>query len=80
MLFDEQTRGIDIGAKFDIYKLFADLARQGKGLLIVSSDLRELMLVCDHITVMSAGQLVDSFERGQWSQEADPGGGFQRLC
>ncbi|WP_395822586.1 sugar ABC transporter ATP-binding protein [Collimonas sp.] len=70
MLFDEPTRGIDIGAKFDIYKLLAELARQGKGLLIVSSDLRELMLICDRIAVMSAGKLVDSFERGQWSQEA----------
>ncbi|MCW5300124.1 sugar ABC transporter ATP-binding protein [Herbaspirillum lusitanum] len=70
MLFDEPTRGIDIGAKFDIYKLLADLSRQGKGLLIVSSDLRELMLICDRIAVMSAGKLVDTFERGQWSQEA----------
>ncbi|AMP01979.1 heme ABC exporter, ATP-binding protein CcmA [Collimonas arenae] len=69
MLFDEPTRGIDIGAKFDIYKLLAELSRQGKGLLIVSSDLRELMLICDRITVMSAGKLVDTFERGQWSQE-----------
>jgi len=70
MLFDEPARGIDIGAKFDIYKLMADLSRQGKGLLIVSSDLRELMLICDRIAVMSAGKLVDTFERGQWSQEA----------
>ncbi|MFC5474954.1 sugar ABC transporter ATP-binding protein [Paraherbaspirillum soli] len=70
MLFDEPTRGIDIGAKFDIYKLLAELARQGKGLVIVSSDLRELMLICDRIAVMSAGSLVDTFERGQWSQEA----------
>lgn len=69
MLFDEPTRGIDIGAKFDIYKLLAELSRQGKGLLIVSSDLRELMLICDRIAVMSAGKLVDTFERGAWSQE-----------
>ena len=70
MLFDEPTRGIDIGAKFDIYHLLADLARQGKGLLIVSSDLRELMLICDRIAVMSAGRIVDTFERGAWSQDA----------
>src|SRR5450830_669017 len=70
MLFDEPTRGIDIGAKFDIYKLLAELARQGKGLLIVSSHLRELMLICDRIAVMSAGKLVDTYERGNWSQEA----------
>ena len=70
MLFDEPTRGIDIGAKYDIYKLLGELSRQGKGLLIVSSDLRELMLICDRIAVMSNGQLVDTFERGHWSQEA----------
>ena len=70
MLFDEPTRGIDIGAKFDIYNVLADLARQGKGLLIVSSDLRELMLICDRIAVMSAGRIVDTFERGAWSQDA----------
>jgi ribose transport system ATP-binding protein len=69
MLFDEPTRGIDTGAKFDIYKLLAELSRQGKGLLVVSSDLRELMLICDRIAVMSAGKLVDTFERDQWSQE-----------
>jgi ribose transport system ATP-binding protein len=69
MLFDEPTRGIDIGAKYDIYKLLGELSRQGKGLLIVSSDLRELMLICDRIAVMSNGQLVDTFERGHWSQE-----------
>jgi ribose transport system ATP-binding protein len=69
MLFDEPTRGIDIGAKFDIYTVLADLARQGKGLVIVSSDLRELMLICDRIAVMSAGRIVDTFERGAWSQD-----------
>ena len=62
--------GIDIGAKVDIYKLMADLSRQGKGLLIVSSDLRELMLICDRIAVMSAGRLVDTHERDNWSQDA----------
>jgi ribose transport system ATP-binding protein len=70
MLFDEPTRGIDIGAKFDIYNVLADLARQGKGLVIVSSDLRELMLICDRIAVMSAGKIADTFERGAWSQDA----------
>lgn len=70
MLFDEPTRGIDIGAKFDIYQVLAEQARQGKGLVIVSSDLRELMLICDRIAVMSAGKIVDTFERGAWSQDA----------
>ncbi len=69
ILFDEPTRGIDIGAKFDIYHLMGDLSRQTKGMIVVSSDLRELMLVCDRIAVMSAGRLVRIFERGQWSQQ-----------
>ena len=70
MLFDEPTRGIDIGAKFDIYQLLVGLAREGKGLAIVSSDLRELMLICDRILVMSAGRVVDTFERTTWTQDA----------
>ena len=69
MLFDEPTRGIDIGAKFDIYRLFGELTRQGKALVVVSSDLRELMLICDRIGVLSAGCLMDTFERDSWSQE-----------
>ncbi|WP_343722869.1 sugar ABC transporter ATP-binding protein [Herbaspirillum seropedicae] len=69
MLFDEPTRGIDIGAKSDIYRLFAELAAQGKGLLVVSSDLRELMQICDRIAVMSAGRIADTFSRDDWSQE-----------
>ncbi|MEG6659610.1 ATP-binding cassette domain-containing protein, partial [Pseudomonas aeruginosa] len=49
LLFDEPTRGIDVGAKFDIYALLAELTRRGKALVVVSSDLRELMLICDRI-------------------------------
>ncbi len=69
MLFDEPTRGIDIGAKFDIYALLAELTRQGRALVVVSSDLRELMLICDRIGVLSAGRLIDTFERDSWTQD-----------
>jgi ribose transport system ATP-binding protein len=69
LLFDEPTRGIDVGAKFEIYALFDALAEAGKAILMVSSDLRELMAVCDRIAVLSAGRLVATFHRGQWSQE-----------
>ena len=69
MLFDEPTRGIDVGAKFDIYALFGELTRQGRALVVVSSDLRELMLICDRIGVLSAGRLIDTFERASWSQD-----------
>ncbi|MBG4385721.1 sugar ABC transporter ATP-binding protein [Pseudomonas aeruginosa] len=70
LLFDEPTRGIDVGAKFDIYALLAELTRRGKALLVVSSDLRELMLICDRIGVLSAGRMVDTFERDAWTQDA----------
>jgi len=69
LLFDEPTRGIDVGAKFDIYALLGELTRQGKALVVVSSDLRELMLICDRIGVLSAGRLIDTFERDHWTQD-----------
>lgn len=70
LLFDEPTRGIDVGAKFDIYGLFGELSRQGKALVVVSSDLRELMLICDRIAVLSAGRLIETFDRDHWTQDA----------
>jgi ribose transport system ATP-binding protein len=69
LLLDEPTRGIDIGARADIYAQLDALAAQGKALLVVSSDLRELMLLCDRIAVMSAGSLVETFGREAWSEE-----------
>ncbi|HEY0209925.1 sugar ABC transporter ATP-binding protein [Acerihabitans sp.] len=69
ILFDEPTRGIDVGAKRDIYLLMNELTQAGKGLIVVSSDLRELMLICDRIAVLSAGKLVDIFIRGAWTQD-----------
>ncbi len=69
ILFDEPTRGIDVGAKRDIYLLLNELTQNGKGLVVVSSDLRELMLICDRIAVLSAGKLVDTYTRGAWTQD-----------
>ncbi|SAL83691.1 ABC transporter-like protein [Caballeronia choica] len=70
LLFDEPTRGIDVGAKFDIYGLMGALAREGRALVVVSSDLRELMLICDRIGVMSAGRMTGVFARENWTQDA----------
>jgi ribose transport system ATP-binding protein len=67
--FDEPTRGIDVSAKFEIYRILADLAEKGKAVIVISSDLMELMAVCDRIMVMSAGRIAATFARGQWSQE-----------
>ena len=70
LLLDEPTRGVDIGARSDIYVQLERLADAGKAMLMVSSDLRELMFVCDRIAVMSAGRLVRIFRRGEWTQQA----------
>ena len=53
---------------FEIYTLLDELAEAGKAIVMVSSDLRELMAVCDRIAVMSAGRLVETFARGDWSE------------
>jgi len=70
LIFDEPTRGIDVGAKFEIYRMLAELAGRGKAILFVSSDLKELMAVCNRILVMSAGRVAGLFERDQWTEEA----------
>ncbi len=70
LIFDEPTRGIDVGAKFEIYRMLGDLAGQGKAILFVSSDLKELMAVCNRILVMSAGRVAGTFARTQWTEEA----------
>ncbi len=69
LIFDEPTRGIDVGAKFEIYHTLKELAERGKAIIFVSSDLKELMAVCDRIMVMSAGRVAATFGREHWSQE-----------
>jgi ribose transport system ATP-binding protein len=69
LLLDEPTRGVDVGARADIYAELDALAEAGKALLVVSSDLRELMMLCDRIAVLSAGRLAGVFARGSWSEE-----------
>lgn len=61
-LFDEPTRGIDVPSRRGIYRLIESLAAAGKGIVIVSSDLEELLENCDRIAVMSSGRLVKTFE------------------
>jgi len=69
LLLDEPTRGVDVSARADIYAQMERLAAAGKAILMVSSDLRELIQVCDRIAVMSAGRLVGIFKRGEWTQQ-----------
>lgn len=70
LLFDEPTRGIDVAAKIAVYRVLNQLAASGKALVVVSSELPELMALCDRIGVMSDGKLVATFSRGEWSEEA----------
>ncbi len=65
LLLDEPTRGIDVGAKFEIYQLIINLANQGKGIVMVSSEMPELLGICDRILVMSNGRLAGIVERGK---------------
>ncbi|MEM9586722.1 MAG: sugar ABC transporter ATP-binding protein [Planctomycetota bacterium] len=69
LLLDEPTRGIDVAARRAIYRLMDQLSDQNKAMVIVSSDLEELLETCDRIAVMSAGRLVQTFDRGQWSED-----------
>jgi ribose transport system ATP-binding protein len=69
LLFDEPTRGIDVAAKDMVYQLLRDLAADGKVVVFVSSELTELMAVCDRILVMSAGRIAAEFLPGEWTQE-----------
>ncbi|MEZ2298723.1 sugar ABC transporter ATP-binding protein [Variovorax sp. RCC_210] len=70
LLLDEPTRGVDVGARADLYAELDRMTDAGRALLMVSSDLRELMAMCDRIGVMSAGRLVAVFERGEWSEQS----------
>ena len=69
LLFDEPTRGIDVAAKETVYRLLDELANAGKALVVASSEVEELLALCDRIAVLSAGRLAAVFERGDWSQE-----------
>ena len=79
LIFDEPTRGIDVGAKFEIYRMLGELAEEGKTIIFVSSDLKELMAVCDRIMVMSAGRVAATFARDEWSEEKIMAAAF-RYC
>ena len=69
LLLDEPTRGIDVGAKYEIYQLILNLANEGKTVLMVSSEMPELLGVCDRILVMSGGQLAGEVNAATATQE-----------
>jgi len=68
-LLDEPTRGIDVGAKAEIYNLVGQLARNGTAFLLVSSEMPELLAVCDRIYVLCDGRITGEFSRPDFDQE-----------
>jgi len=68
-IMDEPTRGIDVGAKYEIYSIIDQLAANGSGVLIISSELEELTGMCDRILVMSQGEVVGEFDRAAFNRE-----------
>lgn len=70
ILLDEPTRGVDVGAKFEIYQLLFELAKEGKSILLASSEMIELMGLCDRILVMRQGQSMGILKRGEWTAES----------
>jgi ribose transport system ATP-binding protein len=69
LILDEPTRGIDVGAKFEMYKIMNELTRQGKGVLMISSDLPELIAMSDRIYVMRGGRILAEYPGGSTDQE-----------
>ena len=69
VMLDEPTRGIDVGAKAEIYALLGRLAAEGRALIVVSSELPELMHLCDRILVLSRGRLAGEVARPDFSEE-----------
>src|SRR4029450_4200010 len=69
LILDEPTRGIDVGAKYEIYTIINELARTGKGVLMISSGRPQLLGMCDRVVGMGEGALVAEFTAEQASQE-----------
>ena len=69
LILDEPTRGIDVGAKVEIYRLMTNLVKGGKSIIMVSSELSELIGMCDRIYVMAEGQIAGQLKRAEFSQE-----------
>jgi ribose transport system ATP-binding protein/D-xylose transport system ATP-binding protein len=69
LLLDEPTKGVDAGTRHEIYRLIVDLARSGVGLVIVASELEEVIGLCDRCLTIADGRIVDEFVRGEGSEE-----------
>jgi ABC-type sugar transport system ATPase subunit len=68
-ILDEPTRGVDVGAKFEIYTIIMNLAKRGSAVLFISSELQELMGTCDRILVMKEGSITGDVSKAEFDQE-----------
>ena len=69
LIFDEPTAGIDVGVKFEIYNLINNLAQKGIGVLVISSDLPELLGICSRVAVMHEGRMMGVLDKKEATQE-----------
>jgi putative multiple sugar transport system ATP-binding protein len=69
LILDEPTRGIDVGAKYEIYTIINRLADEGKGVLVISSELPELIGICDRIYTLCEGRITGEVPRAEATQE-----------
>ncbi|MCX7841998.1 MAG: sugar ABC transporter ATP-binding protein [Clostridia bacterium] len=77
-MVDEPTRGIDVGAKYEVYTILNQFASEGSGVLIISSEIEELIGVCDRILVMSKGEIVGEFSASEFDKERIVGSAFRQ--
>jgi ABC-type sugar transport system ATPase subunit len=76
LIFDEPTRGIDVGAKAEVYRLIHRLASEGAAVILVSSELPELMNVCHRIYAMSGGRIWDEIPQEEFNEQRILAGAF----
>ena len=69
MILDEPTRGIDVGAKFEVYTLINELAANGSGVLMISSEIEELIGMCDRILIMNEGAILGEYSSAEFERE-----------
>ena len=79
LLLDDPTRGIDVGAKAELYRLMDQLCREGLGIIVTSSELPELLTLCDRILVLCEGRETGHFARAEATRAADHGSGHRPL-
>ena len=69
LIFDEPTRGIDVGAKAEIYKLMTQLVEEGKSIIMISSDMSELLGMSDRLVILAKGRYTGTLDASEFSQE-----------